>query len=197
MASDSEIVGNVVTAQQAAALPPAHDPPWNGRCNPLILSFLSFFIIGFGVWLVSAGARYRSEYAQSMEGWRVGSTRVIELTLVKEDRQNLACAADHTTEGLYCGYRSDGQLTQNTPSEASRLLQPYNTIGNELLLGAGLWLNPDLADPLPSVRFTVVCTYHIKGVMKSAAIRFDPHSTFSPVGKTITVGTLTECTIPR
>jgi hypothetical protein len=182
---------------QEATLPQPDDPSRPRRCNLLILSFLSFFVIGFGVWLVSAGTRYRAEYAQAMEGWRVGSSRVVELTLVKEDKHNLACAADHSIEGLHCGYRINQHANRPNSPDDPLLLQPYNTVGNELLLGAGLWLSPGLQGSLPETRFTVICTYHIKGVMKSAAIRFDPSATFGPIGKTATVGTLTECTIPR
>lgn len=56
-----------------------------GRCNVLLVSFLSFVLIVFGLWVVSAGKRYREEYSEGSEGWRVGSSRVVELTLVKED----------------------------------------------------------------------------------------------------------------
>jgi hypothetical protein len=33
--------------------------------------------------------------------------------------------------------------------------------------------------------------------MKSALTRFDPAGSFSPIGKTATVGTLTDCILPR
>jgi hypothetical protein len=163
----------------------------------LILSFLSFVLIGFSVWVVSAGSRYRAEYAQAMEGWRVGSTRVVELTLVKDDKRNLGCAADQVIEGLHCGHRGDLQEAGPASPDNSQILAPYNTVGNELLLGAGLWNSPDMKGPLPDTRFTVTCNYNIKGVMKSAAIRFDHAAAFGPVGKTVTAGTLTDCMIPR
>jgi hypothetical protein len=37
----------------------------------------------------------------------------------------------------------------------------------------------------------------IKGVIKSASIRFAPTAAFGPVGKTVPVGALTDCTLPR
>lgn len=166
------------------------------RCNALALSFVSFCLISFGVWVVSAGERYRKEYAQATPGWHVGSTRLVELTLVKEDRQNLACAADREIAGLAC--RHGGDLREAEPSalDESRTLQPYKTVGGELLLGAGLWSSPDLGRSLPGSRFTVVCNYEVKGIMKSAMIRFDLMGRFSPVGQTVAVGTLTECVLP-
>jgi hypothetical protein len=172
-------------------------PPRPERCNALLLSFLSLFVIGFGVWVVSAGKRYREEYAQATEGWRVGSTRAVELTLVKDDKRNLACASDQAIEELHCGYRRDLQEAGPLSPDDPHILHPYNTVGNELLLGAGLWASSDLKEPLPQRRFTVSCNYHIKGVMKSASIRFAPTAAFAPTGKTVTVGTLTDCTLPQ
>jgi hypothetical protein len=172
-------------------------PPYSERCNPLLLSFVSLFLIGFGVWVVSAGERYREEYAQATEGWRVGSTRVVELTLVKEDRNNLGCASDQVISGLRCGHGRDKSETTAVAAGNPQILQPYNTVNNELLLGAGLWTSRDLKGPLPQARFTVICNYHVKGVVKSVSIRFNPADAFAGVGKTVTAGSLTECMIPR
>lgn len=171
------------TASEAVAAPVE-------RLNYLILSLASFCAIVFGVWLVSAGKGYRQEYAQINDGWRLGSVRMVELTVVKEDKRNLGCAASHEVAGLHCGgEREDGS--------DPRVLQPYNTVANQLLLGAGLWTSLDRDGALPEGRFTVVCNYTIKGVLKSAGIRFAPTATFGPLDKTITAGTLTECSIPR
>ncbi|HJX52902.1 MAG TPA: hypothetical protein VJ801_09070 [Polyangia bacterium] len=207
MSSDSGLRGSTGKRRREAKpdAPLSHEPsqvqtdapPRPERCNVLILSFLSFFLIGFGVWVVSAGSRYREEYAQAMEGWRVGSTRVVELTLVREDKRNLECASDQVIAGLRCGNGGESHEAGRLPADNPQILQPYNTVGNELLLGAGLWSSPDLKEPLPQARFTVVCTYHIEGVMRSALTRFDPAGSFAPLGKTATVGTLTDCMLPR
>lgn len=176
---------------------PRGERPPADRCNALLLSFVSFFLIGFGVWLVSATERYRSEYAQATEGWRVGSTRAVELTLVSEDEKNLGCASDQEIAGLRCGHRRDRTEATAGASSGLKVLQPYNTVGNELLLGAGLWTSPALKRPLPKSRFSVVCNYNVRGVVKSVSIRFNPKDAFSPVGKTVTAGTLTDCVLPR
>jgi hypothetical protein len=174
-------------------------PPRPCRCNGLLLSFLSFCLIAFGVWVVSAGKRYREEYAQGQgtEGWSVGSTQSVELTLVRDDRRNLACASDQVTAGLHCAYRRDLHQAGSAAPDNPQILQPYNTVGNELLLGAGLWTASDLKKPLPAARFTVVCNYHIEGVVKSASVRFDPAAPFSPAGKAVTVGALSDCALSR
>jgi hypothetical protein len=169
------------------------------RCNALLFSFFAFVLIVFGVWVVSAGKRYREEYAQGQgtEGWSVGSTQRVELTLVRDDRRNLACASDQVIAGLHCAYGRDAREAGPSAPDNPQILQPYNTVGSELLLGASLWISPELKKPLPAARFTVVCNYHIEGVAKSAAIRFAAAAPFSAVGKTVTVGTLSDCALPR
>jgi hypothetical protein len=171
--------------------------PYTERHNAVLLSIVSLFLIGFGVWLVSGTQRYREEYAQSMEGWRVGTTRMVELTLVKDDKQNLGCASDQVIAGLRCGHRRGKSDAVSAEGADPQLLQPYNTVANELLLGAGLWSSPDLKGALPSSRFSVICNYTIKGVVKTVSIRFNPTAAFAPVGKTVTAGTLSECVLPR
>lgn len=163
------------------------------------VSFVSLALIGFGVWLLFAGSRYRETYAQATETWRLGSTRLVEIFLQPQDINNLGCASFQTVEGLSCGYRPD-RRPFGTPSPSDpKLLQPYNTVGNELFLGAGLWSSLKVKSPaeLPHHSFTAVCNYHIEGVGRSVSIRFRANDSFNPVGKTVTAGTLTDCMIPR
>jgi hypothetical protein len=149
------------------------------------------------VWVLLAGSRYRKEYAQATESWLVGTTRMVELTLVKDDRRNLACASDQVMAGLRCGFRGDLQEAGPSLPDDPHILQPFNTVKGELLMGAGLWRCPDFEQSVPESRFTAVCNYHIAGVVKSASLRFDIKNPFTPLGKTVTVGTLTDCVIPR
>jgi hypothetical protein len=184
MPSDSEPQGDTAA------------PPGRERCNDLLFSFLAFLLIAFGVLIVLGGQRYREEYAAASQ-WRVGTSRVVEVTIVREDKTNLACASEHTIAGLRCGYGRDKERIGSLSADNPAMLQPYSTLQGELLLGAGLWTAPDLKQALPVGRFSAVCNYNIKGVMKSARIRFDPKSPFNPMGKTATVGTLTDCVVPR
>jgi len=192
MTSDSEPQGGGEVSTARADTPLA-----GGRCNELLVSFLAFVLIAFGVWVVLGGKRYRAEYAAATQGWRVGSTRVVELTVIREDKTNLACASKHTVAGLRCGYDDEQRPVGSLPADKSEGLQPYATTTGELLLGAGVWTSPDMKQSLPSTRFSVVCNYAIKGVLRSARIRFNPNASFNPMGKTVTVGTLTECSVPR
>ena len=182
--------------QDANRQPRPDTRPSPPRLNALVMSLLSFVLILFGLWLVSAGKRYRQEYADSVHGWRIGSIRSVELTLVATDKDNLACAADTTIAGLHCAFRSDFAAVGGQADDP-QTLQPYNTTTQELLLGAGLWIAPDMKGRLPSTRFGVVCNYHVAGVVRSVGIRFAAGAPFSPAGKTLTVGTLTDCVLPR
>lgn len=192
MPSDSEpqMAGEASTA-------PVNVPLVGRRCNELLLSFLAFVLIASGVWIVSGAKRYREEYAASTQGWRVGSTVNVELTLIREDKTKLACASEHTVAGLRCGYDQKQTPIGALSADKPELLQPYATVGGELLLGAGLWTNSDMKQTLPATRFSVVCNYNVKGLMRSARIRFDPTSPFNPLGRAVTVGTLTDCQLPR
>jgi hypothetical protein len=50
---------------------------------------------------------------------------------------------------------------------------------------------------LPAERFTVVCNYHVVGVLKAVSLRWSPTGNFSPVDQSVAVGNLTDCTIPQ
>jgi hypothetical protein len=177
---------------------PPVERPRPGRLNVFVFSLASFCLIVFGVWVFSAGKRYREEYAQTTPGWQVGSTRTVEVTLVRDDRHNLGCASDAVVAGLHCGNRRDLSPAVPSTAESPLVLQPYNTVGGELFLGAGLWTSPELQQgSLPAARFSVVCNYHAQGIIASALIRFDERAPFSPVGRTVSAGTLTDCVLPR
>jgi hypothetical protein len=191
MPSDSEQQGDDASTTART------DSPSRGRCNEILVSIIAFFLIAFGVWVVLGSSRYREEYSASTQGWRVGSTRVVELTVIGDDKRNLACASKHAVAGLRCGYDHDQVPVKSLSADQPEMLQPYVTTGGDLLLGAGLWTSPDVKHDLPPSRFTVVCNYTIKGVSKSARIRFDPNAPFNAMGKTVTVGTLSECLVPR
>jgi hypothetical protein len=162
----------------------------------LVTSFVWLFAIGFGVWLVTAGKHYREQYTQYVDGFRLGATRLVELTLVASDQQGLGCAADTVVEGLHCGHHADSREAGPISSTDPQLLQPYYTTSKELLLGSGLWLSPVMKAPLPGGRFTVVCNYHVVGVTKAASIRFAATSAFGSIGGLVPMGTLSDCVFP-
>ena len=179
---------------QPDVLPP---PKVTDEFNVLCYTLLSLFIVSFGVWAIFAWMDYGKRYTPLADGWYVGGTRTIEITLVREDKQNLDCASDVVLEGLHCAYGANQQPFQSKEAPDPVRLRPYNTADNVLFLGAGLWSSPGLAGQLPSERFTVTCNYRMVSTLKSVALRWTAGGTFSPVKSAAPAGVLSDCVIPR
>lgn len=156
----------------------------------------SLLAIGFVLWLAFSWTGYAERYAAANEGWHLGQTRLVEITVVPQDRVALGCASDKVIDGLHCAYAMNGSSRGPEPDH-KKVLSPFNTIKNELLLGAGFWDNPALTGPLPQGRFSVACNYSVVGVLKSVSMHWGQTAPFTPVDKSVTVGTLTDCVIPQ
>jgi len=159
---------------------------------------LALFVIGLGVWLLLArSAHQHVEYSASGTVWHRGARNFVEITLIREDRSNLACAADAAIGGVHCGFGADRQPHRlNAGSDDPQVLRPYSTVNNDLLLGAGLWDSPAMRGPLPAQRFTVVCDYDILGALRTVALRWSPSGKFAPADRSFPVGMLRDCSIP-
>jgi hypothetical protein len=168
-----------------------------GAPRVLTSTVVALLSIGVGLWLVFKWSGYGDRYAQLTDGWRLGGTRLIEITLIPQDKDNLACASDLVVEGLHCGYRANRQPFDPKGPDEAHTLRPYNTTASELFLGAGLWDLPALRGQLPRDRFSVACNYTVVGVAKSVALRWSPTGPFDPLKPTVTVGRLTDCVIPQ
>jgi hypothetical protein len=187
-------------APAPAAVAPAAAPSRPDDIPPphiLLYTVFGFLCIAIAVWLIFAWTGYKERYSQQVEGWRLGSTKMIEITLVREDKKNLACASDREFEGIHCGYNARSEAKGPGPEDDPHVLQPFNTVKNELFLAAGLWQAPALKEPLPKDRFTVTCNYHVVGVLKAVSLRWSPTGNFGPVDQSVTVGTLSDCVIPQ
>jgi hypothetical protein len=177
-----------------AEAPVPTDPPPPGF---LMYTVFGFLCLGVVVWLLFAWTGYKEKYSQITEGWHLGGTKMIEITLIRDDRKNLACASDKTFGPVRCGYHLNGQPAGASAAEDPNVLQPFNTIKNELFLAAGLWQSPILIGTLPAERFTVVCNYHVVGVLKAVSLRWSPTGNFNPVDQSVAVGTLSDCVVPQ
>jgi hypothetical protein len=172
----------------------------SSELEPLIRVTLALFVIGFAVWLLLAGAAYRRQYSGTGAAWHRGAQNFIEITLVREDNLNLACASDAAMQDLYCGFRADRQRRQSAGDEDSddtHLLRPYNTVNGELFLGAGLWSSLAQHGPLPAGRFTVTCDFEIAGALRSAALRWTRNGSFEASDRSLAAGVLRNCAIPQ
>ena len=180
--------------EQPDVLPPSKV---TGEFNVLCYTLLSLFVVSFAVWAIFAWMDYGKCYAPQADGWYVGGTRSIEITLVREDMQNLDCASDLVLDGLHCAYGANQQPFESTATPDSARLRPYNTAENVLFLGAGLWSSPGLAGPLPTERFTVTCNYRMVRAIKSVALHWSAAGAFAPVKSAVPAGLLSDCVIPQ
>lgn len=192
------------TESKASAQPPSDaekephtEEPRRSAAALLMPSVLTLLSIGIVLWLIFAWSGYSTKYSQSTEGWKLNSTKMIEITVVAEDRVNLACSSDITIGGVHCGYRNNRQQWGGEPKNDSQVLQPFNTVANELFLGAGLWTSPALPKQLPGTRFTVMCNYKVLGAAKSVSLRWAPKGSFDPLKSSVAVGALSDCVIPE
>jgi hypothetical protein len=192
--ASADAVPSIAPAPVAPASEDIQLPPPR---NLLLYTVFGFLCIGVALWLVFAWTGYKEKYSQQAEGWYLGSTKMIEITLIREDKKNLACASDKEFAGAHCGFHANRQPWGTNPETDPHVLQPFNTIKNELFLGAGLWQSPILSGTLPADRFTVVCNYHVAGVLKAVSLRWSPTGNFGPVDQSVAVGTLTDCVIPQ
>lgn len=173
---------------------PAPSPP---PANLLLYTVFGFLCIAIALWLVFSWTGYRDRYSQQTEGWHLGGTKMIEITLIREDKKNLACASDRSFDDLHCAFHANGSPWGPGPEHDSNTLQPFNTVKNELFLASGLWFASPVRGELPASRFTMVCNYHVKGVLKNVSLRWSATASFSPVDQSVTVGDLTDCVIPQ
>lgn len=185
----------VAEKDAAPAAPPDEREPLPH--NVLLYTVFGLLCIGIALWLILAWSGYKEKYSQQTEGWHLGSTKMLEITLIRDDKKNLACASDRTFGEIRCGFSRNGKPFGPKPEEDPRILQPFNTVKNELFLAAGLWQAPVLKEPLPADRFTVVCNYYVVGVLKAVALRWSPTGSFNPVEQSVAVGSLGDCVIPQ
>lgn len=163
----------------------------------LRMTLFSLFTIGVVAGLLFAWTGYSNRYAQVTDGWHIGQTKLIEVTVVKEDKQRLACASDVEVEGHHCGWRANGVPFDSHTQDDAHVLSPFNTVKNELFVASGLWTSLAPLGALPGDRFTAACNYKILGVVKSMSLRWQETASFDPLKQSVTVGTLTNCVIPK
>ena len=164
----------------------------------LRLTLFSLFTIVVVVGLLFAWTGYSNRYAQVTEGWHIGQTKLVEVTVVREDKDRLACASDVLIEDIHCGWHANGTPFDAHTQNDGHVISPYNTVKNELFLAAGLWTSLTASQKqIPTERFTAACNLNIQGVLKSVSLRWQATASFDPVKQSVAVGTLSNCVIPK
>lgn len=102
--------------------------------------------------------------------WRVGQEALVEITVVPQDKTELACASPADVGGRKCQFET--QSKAHPPAEdPAKVLKPYTTTDQVQFLAAGLWEDPALKT-LPTGRFSVKCKYKVEGEIDKPGIRW-------------------------
>jgi hypothetical protein len=163
----------------------------------LLLTVVIFYTIFFLVWLGFAWTGKSPLFSAGPTLRRIGETYQVEITLVREDNEHLACSSPKSFSDLHCAFRNPQVPWVDDAPNDGRLLRPYSTVDGEQLLGAGLWSQLDKQGPLPSHRFSVLCAFHTVAAVRSPLVRWNVKATLGPINKTLFAGSLSHCIIPK
>lgn len=191
-------VGTIWQSESSAqAQGPSSSSAHLGRAAPLLSwALCSLLAIVFSLWLAFSWSGYAREYAQTGGPWRTGSTQPIEITLIRDDARNLACASNVNVDGLHCAFDQEGKHPYSGNADPKQILRPYCSTKGEILVAAGLWNSPSLPSTLPASRFTVVCNFRVTSVLKSAQVRWSETGKFEGLKQSVPMGILSDCSIP-
>lgn len=188
----------MTTPTTSADTPPTDTPQRPPRdLDVLVYPGFALMCIGLVVWLALSWGRYKNRVPGTGQDWQVGGTHLVEVTLTREDRGAHACASGVDIDGMQCAFDAEHHRLDPPIEDEHQVLRPYTTARGEIFLGAGLWSAPNLANPPHDKRFSVVCNFHIQGVVKHVALRWELHSHFKPVKTSLAAGALTDCAFPR
>jgi hypothetical protein len=126
--------------------------------------------------------------------WSVGQTVDVEITLVKNDRQDLACASSDEVGGKHCAFEGQNKpWSKGDSADDKKLLKPYTTTDRVQFTAAGVWSEPALApEKLPGSRFSVKCKYKVEGMVKNVAVRWESTGQWFP-GNEWYAGSVSDC----
>jgi hypothetical protein len=148
-------------------------------------SVLLFFVIVIGLGAGFAILGRETPAVTEKPKWGVGQTVDVEVTLVKNDRNELGCWAADEIGGKHCAFEAAGKpWSKGTPADLNddkKLLKPYTTVDRVQFTAAGLWSDPALAvEKLPATRFSVKCKLKVEGTLKQLGVRWEQTGTWYP-----------------
>jgi len=191
------------SAKRAARSPrpkidPAQAAPLRPKGGSLTKSVLLFIVVvgGLAAGFALLGREQGGGGRAANASWKTGQTVDVEITLVKQDREELMCAAPQEINGRRCAQERSNK-PWGTPSGADdkKLLKPYTTTNGAELLAAGLWSDPALTTNLPPTRFSVKCKFTVEGIIKAPSIRWASDRPFYDSPSDWPAGAVTACTV--
>jgi hypothetical protein len=130
--------------------------------------------------------------------WTTGQTVDVEITLVKNDRQDLACASANEIGGKHCAFEANNKAwSKGDNTDDKKVLKPYTTTDRVQFTAAGLWSEPALAPAkLPGSRFSVKCKYKVEGMLKNVSVRWESTGQWYP-GNEWYAGSVSDCKLGK
>jgi hypothetical protein len=136
-------------------------------------SMILFVIIVAGLAGAFALLGQESTTGPAAPKWKTGDSADLELTLVADDKKNLACSSPDEIGGAHCAFEAQGKpWSKGDSADDKKLLKPYTTVDHVQILASGVWSDPALGGALPATRFSVKCKLKVDGKMKAASIRW-------------------------
>jgi hypothetical protein len=175
-------------AQKAAAVPQG-----GGSLGKSVI----LFVVIVGGLLLGFAILGREQPAEAIRvRWTPGQTVDLEITLVRNDRQELACAATDEIAGKHCAFEAPNKpWSKGDNNDDKKLLKPYTTTDRVQFTAAGLWSEPALApDKLPATRFNVKCKYKVDGLLKNLGVRWEQSGQWFPNNEWY-AGSVSDCKI--
>lgn len=191
------------SAKRAARSPrpkidPAQAVPLTPKGGSLGKSVLLFIIVvgGLAAGFAFLGREQGGGGRPASASWKPGQTVDVEITLVKQDRDELTCASPNEIKGRRCAQeRANKPWATPGDGDDKNLLKPYTTTQGAELLAAGLWTEPSMSSNLPAVRFSVKCKFTVEGIVKQPAIRWGSDKPFHDSPADWPAGSVSGCTV--
>lgn len=182
-------------ARRSKAPPPEVPPP----PKPPLVTSVTLFMIVVGVLTVGLVflGKETPQNAPAPPRWNVGQTVDVEITLVKTDARDLACASADPLGDRHCAFEAQGKpWTKTADNEDEKVLRPYTTTNNVQFLAAGLWSQPPMKqDALPPTRFNVKCKYRVDGKLRRPAVRWNADGPWFPRDDEWYAGQVSNCVV--
>ena len=136
--------------------------------------------------------------ATQTKDWKVGQEATVHVTVITADHNKLACAHGDSVGDYHCAYTDEKKPWPAQPDASpdvnkKRIIQPYRTTDNSLLLLAGLWAQPAVATRLHRepphatpekklARFVVECRVKFLAEWHAPLVRWAPGQSWSSQG---------------
>jgi hypothetical protein len=190
-------------AKRAARSPrpkidPAQAVPLRPKGGSLGKSVLLFIVVvgGLAAGFALLGREQGGGGRPASAAWKTGQTVDVEITLVKQDKDELACASPQDVKGRRCAQeRANKAWATPGDNDDKKLFKPYTTTTGAELLAAGLWSEPAMTTNLPNVRFSVKCKFTVEGIIKQPAIRWASDRPYYDSPTEWPAGVVSGCTV--